>query len=369
MRKTNKKGFTLIELLAVIVILAIIIVMAVASVGAVLNRMKKNAYVVEANTIVKALKNEIVTDTSILPTEEDEEDKIIPLSDIELQNGTKSPYGSAYDESSYVKIVKGSTIGVYAYSICIVDAKGNGIPETNIDNVTRNSVTTDVECNQNSTPQYITDEMLVWLDGINNIGTGDANHSSSTTTWYDLSGNSHNFSSVSGAGNFQDKYYVSSNSNCWNLNTTVFNSLSAMTIEVVAQMDNGGDGYSYIVSNRSNGPIYNWMLAVKNNQYMPHGSAQYLDNVYFTYGVPFTAVMQVNNGYLKTYVNNTISQTNTSFTYGSQSSKITVGCYQGGTYLEFFNGRIYAVRIYNRALTETELTINHNIDVTRFGLT
>ena len=148
----NKKGFTLIELLAVIVILAIIIVMAVASVGAVLNRMKKHAYVVEANTIVKALKNKAVIDTSILPTEEDEEDKIIPLSDIELQNGTKSPYGSAYDESSYVKIVKGSTTGVYTYSICIVDTKGNGIEETNIDEVTRTSVKTDVECSTEPEP-------------------------------------------------------------------------------------------------------------------------------------------------------------------------------------------------------------------------
>ena len=148
MKKSKRKGFTLIELLVVIIILAILIIIAVASIVVILNRTKKNTYVIEANQIVGAVKDKAVTDESILP-KNSEVAKYILLSDIELQNGTgtKSSYSNAYNESSYVKIEKGTVSGVYKYSICLVDNKGNGIEETNIDDVTRSSITTEVECN------------------------------------------------------------------------------------------------------------------------------------------------------------------------------------------------------------------------------
>ena len=148
MKKSKRKGFTLIELLVVIIILAILIIIAVASIVVILNRTKKNTYVIEANQIVGAVKDKAVTDESILP-KNSEVAKYILLSDIELQSGTgtKSSYSNAYNESSYVKIEKGTVSGVYKYSICLVDNKGNGIEETNIDDVTRSSITTEVECN------------------------------------------------------------------------------------------------------------------------------------------------------------------------------------------------------------------------------
>ena len=50
----NKKGFTLIELLAVIVILAILILLAMPSVLKIMENAKKNAFVTEAESIIKA---------------------------------------------------------------------------------------------------------------------------------------------------------------------------------------------------------------------------------------------------------------------------------------------------------------------------
>ena len=50
----NKKGFTLIELLAVIVILSILILLAMPSVLRIMENAKKNAFITEAESIIKA---------------------------------------------------------------------------------------------------------------------------------------------------------------------------------------------------------------------------------------------------------------------------------------------------------------------------
>ncbi len=52
--KLNKKGFTLIELLAVIVILAILILLAMPSVLNIMENARKNAFITEAQSFVKA---------------------------------------------------------------------------------------------------------------------------------------------------------------------------------------------------------------------------------------------------------------------------------------------------------------------------
>lgn len=38
-----------------------------------------------------------------------------------------------------------------------------------------------------------------------------------------------------------------------------------------------------------------------------------------------------------------------------------------GNYIDYFDGKIYCVRIYNRQLTAEEIVYNYNIDVQRFG--
>ncbi len=54
MRKS--KGFTLVELLAVIVILAVLVLLAVPSVIKMLDNSKKNAFQVEANSLIESAK-------------------------------------------------------------------------------------------------------------------------------------------------------------------------------------------------------------------------------------------------------------------------------------------------------------------------
>jgi prepilin-type N-terminal cleavage/methylation domain-containing protein len=55
----EKKGFTLIELLAVIVVLAIVMVLAVSTVLPYIAKSKKNAFAIEANTVLDAAQSAI----------------------------------------------------------------------------------------------------------------------------------------------------------------------------------------------------------------------------------------------------------------------------------------------------------------------
>lgn len=57
-------------------------------------------------------------------------------------------------------------------------------------------------------------------------------------------------------------------------------------------------------------------------------------------------------------------------TYSEPNSGLyTIGAsYWRGNYRDFFAGKIYCVRIYNRQLTAEEIAYNYNVDKERFGL-
>ena len=57
----NKKGFTLIELLAVIAILAILIVLAVPNILNIFNDSKKNAFIVQSQSIFKTAETQYIS--------------------------------------------------------------------------------------------------------------------------------------------------------------------------------------------------------------------------------------------------------------------------------------------------------------------
>lgn len=61
----KKKGFTLIELLAVIVILAIILLIAMISANKIINKSKLEANLISAQTLVKAIKEDLVLNDNI----------------------------------------------------------------------------------------------------------------------------------------------------------------------------------------------------------------------------------------------------------------------------------------------------------------
>lgn len=70
------------------------------------------------------------------------------------------------------------------------------------------------------------------------------------------------------------------------------------------------------------------------------------------------------------YANTSLIGSNaTSITMNTNSNGMSIGCYggtSGGAY--FFNGSIAICRIYNRALSLSEIQANYNVQKSRFGL-
>jgi hypothetical protein len=70
------------------------------------------------------------------------------------------------------------------------------------------------------------------------------------------------------------------------------------------------------------------------------------------------------------YVNNQLAamQTGLTGTISTNNSGFFVGAYNSASPSYFFNGRIAIIKVYNRALSSTEVAQNYNAQKSRFGL-
>ena len=50
------------------------------------------------------------------------------------------------------------------------------------------------------------------------------------------------------------------------------------------------------------------------------------------------------------------------------STNLYIGSYNGGEYPQWFDGKIGITRLYNRALTASEVLNNYNVDKSKYGL-
>ena len=159
----NKKGFTLVELLAVIVVLAIVMGMAVVGITSVLDNTRKSAFAADAKSYLEGAHQLVRTDeanallggsTTYAPScsGTGSTTRYIPIDDIPLDSGGRSPYGNDYakcnvsaataaitsapkksaaGDCSYIKVT--STISgtkcSYSYSVLLYDGVYH-IPET-----------------------------------------------------------------------------------------------------------------------------------------------------------------------------------------------------------------------------------------------
>ena len=168
MKKLNKKGFTLIELLAVIVILAILVAVAVPAVTRYLNTARKGTYADNAQAAISVVRNDVISqfgaangrkyylngscsDTT-LTTEATctSAGKVwtVGINDLLEKKLKNSPYGSLYDEDSYVEVIAATDgSGSYTYNICLVDESSEkyGIKQSE-DAVNEANVVTGVSC-------------------------------------------------------------------------------------------------------------------------------------------------------------------------------------------------------------------------------
>jgi hypothetical protein len=244
----------------------------------------------------------------------------------------------------------------------------------------------------NYSPKIVTDGLVLCLDAANS-----RSYPGSGTTWNDLSRNGNNgtltngptFNSTNGGSIVFDgsNDYV----NLESIRTQMLTYTSSVTFDIVFNMtqwvnnfyngiltlsrnpdpgagtqayllsyiDGGGSGKFVVQFGNSNGLVGSTLLSPSQIQ------TNTIYNFTTTYSNGTGSLYQ--NGIL---VNTVVNSTST--LYNINQNNFFIGGdsrYNPGTAGRYFNGLVYNAKIYNRALSATEIQQNYNAHKTRFGLT
>lgn len=220
-------------------------------------------------------------------------------------------------------------------------------------------------------PGYVTYGLTLLLDGIQNTRSG---HSSTTTSWEDLSGYNRDFEMVGELSNDGSGYLFNNNRNNYFVRAND-NLLSSRTFEIVFEFYDSSDTQCVISSNS---------YGDRNIQIYGNARFSFTASVAtprVTDATPFrltkktlTIVKTSADDYgrnCETYydaikqVNGSSEYSVTRYTYdillGATNNPASQDVYRP------LNGKIYCVRAYDRELTQREIEQNQLIDRTRFG--
>ena len=224
---------------------------------------------------------------------------------------------------------------------------------------------------------YIQDGLIVHFDGINNTGSG---HDSSANKWVDL---------INGYQmNFVESVHTTWGSNCINLaggewsaqglmsNGRLWTPATNTTIEVVLQCETPAKNQSVVCldseNTTSSGTRAHRHICLYNDNTI--GFISTSSNTFVNTENDFTSIKQIAatyNGYSVTsaYINgNQAIAGSVTHSYRLGTPNEYIGYGDATNYNMSLKGKIYAVRVYNRALTATELAHNLACDNKRFRL-
>jgi hypothetical protein len=156
------------------------------------------------------------------------------------------------------------------------------------------------------------------------------------------------------------------------INTSQFNKSNGdpITVECVIKPQRNAGQYQDLIVNRSNS-LYNWMLYQHTNDgsIQLHGSDQYKSTYIPTLNqyVHIVATVDASGNYVL-YANGEVKQTVSGWTYAGMSpSQLCIGIFGDARY-EPYQGNIDIAKIYDRALSASEVKQNYNKYKTRFNL-
>ena len=225
--------------------------------------------------------------------------------------------------------------------------------------------------------EYVGKAIILYLDGNNNTRNG---HDDNATVWEDLSGNNNDFIKLSSAQNaiWSENSYVGDGKNrTLYHNQAILADATECTIEVCYDVpkltnyiwvfqsrdsDKGANGFQFIVSStRRNATVF---LTYNDYKFLGDfvnctdingrtmGIALNNQTIEFSNNAEFYST-DVDEGYMQSVA------PRTNYTIGSAYPWINA---------HYFQGNIYAIRIYNRKLSEAEIAYNCEIDKLRFNL-
>jgi len=221
-------------------------------------------------------------------------------------------------------------------------------------------------------PRIVTDGLVLLLDAGNT-----KSYPGSGTTWSDLSGNGNNGTLTNGP-TYSNGSIAFDGTDDRGTFTTPITSTSNQTYEIwtnAIASANAADGYAYILHNNS-------VNSSTGNSYLTIGikpTQQYYAAFNGRYTVIDSGVTASNSNIVqivltwdgttqKMYVNGVLKDSEAlSTTPQNFSTTTSFGDWRNTTY-RMIQGNIYAIKIYNKALTASEIQQNFNALRGRFGI-
>lgn len=306
----------------------------------------------------------------------DNNDLTFSLSDVK-----KSINGSTQKEEKYVKIQNISKedrkiktkkfANIYISEEEVKEYfKNNGIEVKdniiNIDNSFAGNITVYIEdksgnyhieyirLNENNIMDYVSNGLVLLLDGVKNTRNG---HSTSSSIWEDLSGNNNDLTLENVVINSNNMYLNGNDSKMYSEKA-----LDVVSVEIVLELEEKNE-YVYIASFGNNLKCMAWSPVKDKGFSLGHVNKGYLvENLYKKNSISVQYdpdLMYLNSERL---TNNLASES-----WALPSSYPIAFCFYGNNNYRM-KGKIYSIRIYNRALTEEEIKHNYIVDKARYGI-
>ena len=237
-------------------------------------------------------------------------------------------------------------------------------------------------------PKIVTDGLVLYLDAANT-----KSYVSGSTSWNDVSKNTNNGNLINGPtfsdtnmGSISfdgtDDYFITPTGLTPTLNIT-----SQITLETwfkstaLANVSHGDNLFSKGLSTDLNSGVYELNLANNTTANRPSfrmriGSSTPLyspTNILIELNTIYNVVCTYNGSIMRIFVNGVESGSglSTSGAIQNNTQQLTIGVryvHRTGISDSFFSGNIYISKIYNRALSSSEIIQNYNATKTRFGL-
>lgn len=237
-------------------------------------------------------------------------------------------------------------------------------------------------------PNIVQDGLVLYLDA---ASPTSYNTFISPTTWRDLSGNENNttltngptFSSVNGGSitfDNVDDYCITTLNTTPTLNITSQITLDTWITPTALASSLHADGIiSKGVSADGNAAIYELLLAPSASINYPYfrlrlatTTVYWPTNIPINLNVPSSIICTYDQAMMRIYVNGVESGTglsaNGNIATNTQQLALGTRFNNIGTSNATFSGNMSQVRIYNRALSSTEISQNFNATRTRFGV-
>ena len=266
---------------------------------------------------------------------------------IKKDNNLKDVYAFS-EKTGIVYYIKGYKVGKNVYYTLTDELKGQIGYGKDTSNISNSKV-----ISETASMDYVQDGLVLLLDGIRNTRSG---HSISTNVWEDLSGNNYDVTMKNITINENNMYFSGDTSIMYSENN-----INAVSVEMVLELEESPSGSQYIASFGSLYKILAWSPNVKGFS-LGHGKKRYLvENLYKKNSISVQYnpdVMYLNSKKLELNVKDTTWMYEPKYPF-------MISGYSSGFKLK---GKIYSIRVYNRALTQEEINHNYQMDKKRFGI-